>query len=312
MNRSPRIAVLCATRRGHLLLERLMHLLPESRLTAFCFREEPVEPPFFDGIKETVEARGHRFIEARNVGSGGHARLWEQDEFDLLLAVSWRYLVPRNVFSRPERGAFVFHDSLLPRYRGFSPTVWAIANGEDHTGVTLFEMDTGMDTGPVVAQQCVRIGPAEVIGAVMERVTQAALALLEHNLDALLAGTAPRVAQDENLATYCCKRLPVDGRINWSRPAHDVYNLIRAVTAPYPGAFTRIDGQLLRVWSADLPDTQRHYVGAVPGRVVEVRPGVGAAVLAGNGYVFLNAVQLEGGEVTCAANVLNRLGLTLE
>jgi methionyl-tRNA formyltransferase len=226
--------------------------------------------------------------------------------------VSWRYLVPETVFLRPRRGAFVFHDSLLPGYRGFSPTVWAMANGEDHTGVTLFEMDAGMDTGQVVAQERVSIAWCDTIATVMERVTQTYLALLERNLAGLLDGTAPRMPQDESLATYCCKRVPADNRINWSSTVREVYNLIRAVTAPYPGAYTHVNGQLLRVWSAALPEKPRRYVGVVPGRVVEVLPGVGVVVLTGDGSILLKDVQLEGAEVTCSANVLKPLGLTLE
>ncbi len=312
MTQPPRIALLCATRRGHLFLEKLMQLLPDSELTVFSFREEPWEPAFFDGIKHATESRQHRFIEAKKVDAGMHARIWEQADFQLLFAVSWRYLVPETVFLRPRRGAFVFHDSLLPRYRGFSPTVWAMANGEDHTGVTLFEMDAGMDTGLVVAQERVSIGDSDTIATVMERVTQTYLALLEQNLAGLLAGTAPRVDQDESLATYCCRRLPADNRIDWSRSAREISNLIRAVTAPYPGAFTRANGQLLRVWSAALPGKPRRYAGVVPGRVVEVLPGVGVVVLTGDDCVLLKDVQLEGAGVTCSANVLKPIGLTLE
>jgi methionyl-tRNA formyltransferase len=106
--------------------------------------------------------------------------------------------------------------------------------------------------------------------------------------------------------------LPADNRIDWSRSAREIFNLIRAVSAPYPGACTRANGQLLRVWSAALPGKPRRYVGAVPGRVVEVLPGEGSLVLTGDGCVLLKDVQVEGAEVTCSANVLKQFGLTLE
>jgi methionyl-tRNA formyltransferase len=311
MNRPSRIAVLCATRRGLLFLEELMKLSPESELTVFSFKEEPWEPPFLDAIKCLVESRQHRFIQAKIVGGDEHEKIWEKTEFDLMFVVGWRYLVPENVFKLPSRGTFVFHDSLLPEYRGFSPTVWAIANGEDHTGVTLFEMDAGMDTGCVVAQERVPFGEAETIAIVMERVTETYLSLLKKNLHNLLAGMAPRVAQDENHATYCCKRLPEDNRIDWSRSAREVHNLIRAVTTPYPGAYTMANGQRVRVWSAMLPTHPRRYVYTVPGRVVEVLPGLGTVVLTGDGCIVLEKIQMEGGEVTNAANVLKHLSLTL-
>src|SRR5207247_5205011 len=137
-------------------------------------------------------ACGGQFHEARQVGSSRWQEFWEANPVDLMLAVSWRYLIPRSVYGRARLGTFVFHDSLLPEYRGFSPTVWSIVNGEDHTGVTLFEMDRGVDTGCVVAQERVPIGPEETIATVMERVTQGFLRLLERSLRDLLAGTAPR------------------------------------------------------------------------------------------------------------------------
>ena len=312
MNRPPCIAVLCATRRGHRFLEKLIQLLPVSELTVFSFREEPWEPRFFEDIKRLAESRNHRFLEAKKIHAMEHARIWEQTAFDLMFAVSWRYLVPESILKRTARGAFVFHDSLLPEYRGFSPTVWAIANGEDHTGVTLFEMDAGMDTGALITQERVNIGERETIADVMERVTETYLSLLENNLAVLLAGTASRAPQDESRATYCCKRVPKDNRINWSRSTRQVHNLIRAVTSPYPGAYTMFNGQPMRVWSASLQAQPRRYVGTVPGRVSEVLPGIGTVVLTGDGSILLEKVQIEGGEVTGAADVLKQLGLTLE
>ena len=228
-----------------------------------------------------------------------------------MLVVNWRFLIPQAVFRRPRRGTFVLHDSLLPAYRGFSPTVWAIANGETCTGATLFEIAPEMDRGALVAQHRVPIGPDDPIAVVMDRIANAYLVLLADYLDMLLDGRAPRAMQDEQFATYTCKRLPEDNRIDWRQQTARIFNLIRAVTAPYPGAFTEFHGRKLTVWAASrLPDYRR-YTGIVPGRVVEVRPGMGAVVLTGDGALLLSHVQLEGGPVLCAADVLRHLSDTL-
>jgi methionyl-tRNA formyltransferase len=307
-----RIALLCATHRGYRFLQKLLALVPDAELFVFSFREEPWEPPFVDDIRTLAESHGHRFFTARNVGSPRWRSFWETTPLDLMLVVSWRYLIPPEVFRRPRQGTFVWHDSLLPAYRGFSPTVWAILNGEDHTGVTLFEMAEEVDSGDIVDQERVPIGPDDPIRVVMERVTEAYLTLLERNLEALLAGTAPRRPQDPSRATYTCKRLPQDNRIDWKAPTAAVYNLIRAVSAPYPGAYTFLDGRKLIVWAARrLPDAPR-YVGRVPGRVVEVRPGEGVVVLTGDGALLLTEVQPEGMPPVCAAEVLQSLSQTLE
>lgn len=307
-----RIAVLCATRRGYRFVEKLIALVPDAELVVFSFREEPFEPPFLDDIRALTLAHGGQFFEARQVGVEKWRSLWETTPIDLMLVLSWRYIVPREIYTRPERGSFVFHDSLLPAYRGFAPTVWSILNGEDHTGVSLFAMDEGVDTGDLVAQRRVPIGPDDTIAEVLERVTQVYLSILEQMLPSLLDGSAPRSPQDSSGATYTCKRLPDDNQIDWTQPTEDTYNLIRAVTRPYPGAFTTLDGRVLKVWSARrLPDYET-YVGRVPGRVVEVRPGEGVVVLTGDAALLLREVQYADEDSSQNADrVLNRLGQTL-
>ena len=146
----------------------------------------------------------------------------------------------------------------------------------------------------------------------MERVTQGFLRLLERSLPDLLAGTAPRTPQDESRASCCRRRVPEDDRIDWSRPARDVHNLVRAVTRPYPGAFCAWNGRVLRVWTAALPAEARRYAGGAPGRVVQVLPGVGSVVSAGDSAILLSEVQVEGGEAVCAADVLTHPGQILE
>ena len=129
-----RIVVLCATQRGLLFIKKLAHLAPDAELFVFSFREEPWEPPFLQNIKVTVLSIGGQFFETRNIGGHRWNTFWNSTPVDLMLVVSWRYLLPSEVYCRPRLGSFAFHDSLLPQYRGFSPTIWAIINGEDHTG----------------------------------------------------------------------------------------------------------------------------------------------------------------------------------
>ena len=307
----PHIAVLGATQRGVRFVERLTELAADAALTVFSFREEAHEPPFLDELKALTEARGGRFCEARQVGAAKWEGFWRDTPPDLLFMVSWRYLVPRAVYQRARLGAFAFHDSLLPAYQGFAPTVWAMIYGEDHTGATLFEVADGVDTGRVVAQRRVPIGPDDTIADILPRVTESYLDILADQLPALLAGNAPRTAQDERMATYTCRRIPEDNRIDWSRPASEVYNLIRAVTAPYPGAFTTFAGRRLTVWAAHPLPEHPPYAGRIPGRVVEIRPGEGSVVLTGDGALLLTDVQVEGELRRSASDVLTSLSHTL-
>lgn len=305
-----RIVLLCATRRGYRVLERLIALQPDAELIVFSFREVAHEPPFLDDIKRLAESHGATFYEARQVGAARWREFWVSTPVDLLLTVSWRYMIPPDIFQLPKRGAFVFHDSLLPAYRGFAPTVWAILNGETQTGVSLFEIAEDVDSGDLVAQQAVSIGADETIAEVMEKVTQAYLDVLTEYLPALLDGSAPRTPQDETRATYTCKRLPDDNLIDWTAPTDVIYNLIRGTTNPYPGAFTTLSGRKLIIWAAQRV-AYRPYVGRIAGRVIDVRPGVGTVVLTGDGALLLTQVQWEDEPPVTADAILNSLSCTL-
>ena len=305
------IVLLCATRRGCLFVKKLAELLPATDLTVFSFKEENGEPPFLEDIRQLTLAAGGRFFEGKQVGSRPFKAFWESTPFDLMFAVNWRYMIPAGIYSRARLGAFVFHDSLLPEYRGFSPVVWAMVNGEDHTGATLFEMVEKVDAGNIISQVRIPLGPDDAITAVIERVTQAYLELLERNLASLLAGTASRYPQDHSRATFTCKRLADDNKIDWTDSSDQIHNLIRAVTTPYSGAYTYLSGKKIRIWSAQRLLDYRNYVGRIAGRVVEVHPGEGAVVLTSDGALLLTRAQIEGGDLVCAADILNSIRQTL-
>jgi methionyl-tRNA formyltransferase len=275
------------------------------------FREEPWEPSFVEEIKALAEGAGAKFFLSPHLDDPRLLDFFDQAPVDLMLAVSWRFYVPPRLFTRPRRGSFVFHDALLPAFRGFSPTIWAMIHGQAQTGASLLAMTETIDGGPLVDQTAVEIGPEESIAPVLERVTQAYLTLLESNLEDLLAGTARLRPQDESRATFGCKRLPEDNRIDWTKGSREIFNLVRAVSRPYPGAFTHLAGQKLAVWGARPWPAADRYVGRVPGRVVEVSPGLGSLVLTGDGGLMLTEVQVENDKPRPAEEVLGRLSLTL-
>lgn len=306
-----RIALFCATRRGYRCLQKLHELAPDADLLVFSFHEDSWEPPFLEDIQQLAESLGAQFIESRQVGAQRWVDLWDSTPVDLMLAVSWRYMIPSQVYKGARLGAYVMHDSLLPAYRGFSPTVWAMINGEDYTGVTLLEMADDFDAGDIIDQTRVAIGPDDTIAALLERVTESYLNLLDNHLPDLLAGTVSATPQEHSRATYTAKLVPGDFEIDWHWSTERIYNLIRATTTPYAGAFTHFEGQKLYVWGAKLLDRPRQYVGRIPGRVAEIREGEGTVILTGDGLLLLTEVQIENGERLPAAQVLNRFSYTL-
>ena len=165
----------------------------------------------------------------------------------------------------------------------------------------------GVDTGDIVDQIRVKIEPDKTIADVMEKITAAYLTMLERNLPLLKAGRAPRRPQDHSLATYTCKRMPDDNLIDWQQPTQVIFNLIRAVTHPYPGAYTSYRGAKMTIWSARPHPIVRRYVGVIPGRVIEIWPNEGVVVSTGDGTLLIRTVQIEDRPKVCAADVIKSI-----
>ncbi len=206
---------------------------------------------------------------------------------DLILSCYYRRMIPSRLLALAKRGAVNMHGSLLPKYRGRAPVNWAILNGETEVGVTLHHMVKRADAGDIVDAQVVPVLPGETAYDAMGKVTAAARHVLARQIDALLAGTAPRTPQDESQATYFGGRTPEDGRIDWTWPASRIVNLVRAVAEPFPGAFSDGPAGRLYVWKAAAA------AGAgVPGTVLA---GPGLRVACGQGAVELLRASLDEG-----------------
>ena len=305
------IVILCATKRGYQFAERLFDIGQAHTFTVFSFREEPWEPAYLDDIQELTHRHNATFYESRNVNLKKWHDFWDTQTVDLIFMVSWRYLVPPSIYQRATHGAYVFHDSMLPKYRGFAPTVWAMINGEQETGVTLFEVVEEVDAGDIIDQKLVPIDDTDTIADVVDKVTQTYLDLISTNFDALITGTATPKPQNHDIATFTCKWTPNDSLIHWDRSSQAIYNLIRATTQPYPGAFCYLDGKKLTIWSAELQSNPRDYVARVTGRVAEIYKGEGTVILTGDSTILLKDVQLDGEDITNASNVLKSPSQTL-
>jgi len=173
---------------------------------------------------------------------------------DLILSVYYRHMIGTKILALPPLGAFNMHGSLLPKYRGRAPINWAVLHGESRLGMTLHRMVKAPDAGAVVDQDGVEISPRDTAEQAFRKVLPCARRVLERQIDALLTGTAKETPQDDTQATYFSGRKPEDGRINWAQTSAQIFNLIRAVTDPYPGAFTDIGDARMMIWWAE-PDS---------------------------------------------------------
>jgi len=252
--------------------------------------DSPNEAKWFRSVASLARASGIAFVAAELKDDSGIEAQIAAIAPDLILSCYYRRMIPARILAQARLGAFNMHGSLLPKYRGRAPVNWAILHGESQVGATLHHMVKRADAGDIVDAEAVSVGPEETAFDAMGKVVGAARRVLERQIDALLAGTAPRTPQDESAATYFGGRTPEDGRIDWNWPSARIVNLVRAVAEPFPGAFS--DGPLgrLYVWKA------RAIAGSgAPGTVL---PGPSLRVGCGDGAVeILKASLGDGGPI---------------
>lgn len=159
---------------------------------------------------------------------------------DFIFSFYYRHMLPLALLQVAPQGAYNMHGSLLPKYRGRVPVNWAVLHGETETGATLHAMVAKPDAGHIIAQTTVPILPDDIASEVFAKVVVAAEQTLWRVLPAMLSGHTPKLANDLLQGSYFGGRSAEDGRIDWSRPAREVYNLVRAVAPPYPGAWTML------------------------------------------------------------------------
>jgi len=189
---------------------------------------------------------------------------WKPDVF---LVVGWYHLVPRSW--RGVAPAYGLHASLLPDYSGGAPLVWAMINGERQTGITLFQLDDGVDSGPIVGQAVTAIQEGDTIASLYERIEILGRDLLGNHLPKLASGEAELRKQDEKQRRIFPQRGPEDGLIDWNKNCGELVNFIRAQTKPYPGAYTTWKGHKLQIWGATMVASPTNTQSA-PGEILNV------------------------------------------
>lgn len=209
---------------------------------------------------------------------------------DIFLVVGWYHILPKSW--RERAPAYGLHASLLPDYSGGAPLVWAIINGEQKTGITFFQLDDGVDSGPIIGQVETRIKEDDTIASLYARIEELGIELLQKHLPSLVNGSAVLIRQDESKRRIFPQRSPVDGCINWDDSYYDLFNFIRAQTKPYPGAYTKWQGHNLRVWSAKKICLEDHP-NAIPGQVLPESN----ALLVQTGKGILEIVDLDYKEI---------------
>jgi methionyl-tRNA formyltransferase len=284
-----KIFLFVGSRRGFAVLNKLIATKAEI-VGILCLVEDAHEEQYHPKVGAIAKQHNIPLFYTTEVKPSEYSQVLQQIKPDIAFAIGWRYLINQAAYTIPPKGTLIIHDSLLPKYRGFAPMNWAIINGEKKTGVTLFHIAEGVDCGPIVDQLETDINLLDTAKTVDEKIIKLYEDIIIKNLPALAQGLVKAKPQDESLATYTCKRTPEDGAINWSQTSLQIYNLIRALTHPFPGAYTTLQGKKVVIWQAELPQTPENYVGRVPGRILGKRDGK-IEVLTGDGIIRLSRLQ---------------------
>ncbi len=209
------------------------------------------------------------------------------------LAAGWYHLVPKWFRDRLALGCLGFHASLLPRLRGGAPLNWAILEGYEETGVTLFQLADGVDDGMIYGQEHIPIGPRTRIGELVDAAASASVTLVGRYLPAIVEGRAEAFEQ-EGMLSYGLQRRPDDGRVDWGQSAERIDALVRAVSQPYPGAFSDLDGQKVFLWRTE-PVEDDNLVSGARGQLFRLPGCEFPYVVCGAGLLRITEATDEGG-----------------
>lgn len=287
---------------GKAVLEALIDR-DENIVGVYCAPDREGRPE--DPLKTFAVEKG---FDVHQPKSWKDPETWTQMEAlepDLCVMAYVTLFVPERALNIPKKGTIQYHPSLLPKHRGPSSINWPIIIGKTKTGLSIFWPDDGLDEGPILLQKDVEIGPDDTLGTLyFTHLFPMGVAAMCEGVDMVRDGTAPKIDQDHSEATYesWCKR--EDAEIDWSKPASDVYNLIRG-TNPQPGAWTTVEGAVLQIFDSALADGP----GGSPGEVLSLDED-GFVVAAGSGAVRVKRVRPKGGDKVPAQDYATASGLT--
>jgi len=261
-------------------------------IAVFTHEDDPAEVLWFPSVRDWTQKHRARAFCPEHLNTPEWIQKISSLTPDVIFSFYYRRLISQEILKIAPSGAFNLHGSLLPAYRGRCPVNWALIKGEEKTGVTLHYMTDKPDAGDIVCQKTVPIDFDDTALTLYNKLYEAAKSVLEEALPMIKKGTAPRIPQDLSSGSYFGGRTPEDGRIDWRRPAVEIYNLIRAVTTPYPGAFTfSPDGRKIIIWRALLEDEMDRQKDP-PGTVAIEQEGV--FVRAAKGRVKLLDIECMG------------------
>ena len=253
-------------------------------------------------IKEVALELGLHVYQPESIKSESSQDFLKRLAPDAVVIIAYGQIIPARLLTIPRLGWINVHGSLLPAYRGAAPVHWAIANGETVTGLTTMQIDAGMDTGPTLLTREVNIGPDETSPELAARMSEVGADLIAETLQRFDRGEISPMPQEAARATYAPILKKEDGRIDWARPASQIYNRMRAFT-PWPGTYSTFRGQTCHLWGrSEAPRSEERQIvgGEILATGKEIRVACGAGTL-----LLLESIQIEGRKKIAAREFAN-------
>jgi methionyl-tRNA formyltransferase len=302
--------VFCGT--PHFAVPTFIHLLAQPDVDIAAVITQPDRPRgrghqvSASPMKEAAIAANVPVHQPEKIRSPEAQDLLKQLAPDCIVIIAYGQIIPARLLEIPRLGWINLHASLLPKYRGAAPINWAIANGETQTGVTTMRIDAGMDTGNILLQEEIDIAPEETAAELAESMSEAGAPLMLATLRGLAEGKLTPRPQNNDEATYAPLLKKEDGRIDWNRPAQEIYNRMRGF-APWPGAYTSFRGQTCHIWAQ--PFSLRTLTGSAPGTIF--REDTQILIACGHATLLrLISVKVEGRKQISAVEFANGARLT--
>lgn len=269
-------------------------------------RSDKLIPP---PVKECAQKYGIPVFQPRRIKDDEAVKKLREYEADIFVVAAYGQILSKEILEMPRFGCINTHASLLPKYRGAAPIQWAIVDGEEQTGVTIMQMDEGLDTGDILYTSLVDITNEDTGESLFDKLAESGASLITEALDRIEAGDITPIKQDESKATYAKILKKSMGELDFSKAAVSLERLVRGFT-PWPGTYTHLRGKVLKVLkaeSADLLDMQKDAPGAdggVPEGCVAGTSRNGLYVKTAEGYLVIRELQLEGKKRMVAGDFL--------
>lgn len=271
----------------------------------FTHKDDLGENIWFGSVAELAASKAIPVYAPEDINHPMWVRKIRDYEPQIIFSFYYRKMISPAILDIPPLGCINLHGSLLPKYRGRCPINWVLVHCEKETGVTLHYMTPRPDDGDIISQKTIPIGEEDIAKSLHEKVAETSSRMLDEILPLIRSGRAPRIPQDHTKATYYGGRGPEDGEIDWAQTATQIRGLVRAVTRPYPGAFSYVGDRKCVFWQVnELPES---LPGSSPGTIIKIDPLV---IECGEGSLRIDFGQQEGGVYMRGAQLAGELNLT--